>query len=61
MKQNCANCHSKTSTMTGAIPSIPFQTYEQIVEYIEAGYSWSKMSKQAHISICLVYRCFLLP
>jgi len=49
IKLDCANCHSKTSTMTGAIPSIPMQTYEQIVEHTEAGYSWSKMSKQAHI------------
>ncbi len=49
IKLDCANCHSKTSTMTGAIPSIPMQTYEQIVKHIEAGYSWSKMSKQAHI------------
>jgi len=49
IKLDCANCHSKTSTMTGAIPSIPLQTYEQILEHVEAGYSWSKMSKQAHI------------
>jgi len=49
IKLDCANCHSKTSTMTGAIPSIPLQTYEQILGHTEAGYSWSKMSKQAHI------------
>lgn len=49
IKLDCANCHSKTSTMTGAIPSLPMQSYEQIVKHIEVGYSWSKMSKQAHI------------
>lgn len=49
IKLDCTNCHSKTSTMTKAIPSIPLETYKQILEHIEAGYSWSKMSKQAHI------------
>ena len=49
IKQDCANCHSKTSKMTKAIPSMPFDTYEQIVSHTDAGYSWSKMSKQAHI------------
>lgn len=49
IKLDCMNCHSKTSTMTGAIPSMPLQTYEEILSHTEAGYSWSKMSKQAHI------------
>lgn len=46
---DCANCHSKTSKMSKAIPSMPFETYEQIVAHTDSGYSWSKMSKQAHI------------
>jgi hypothetical protein len=49
IKQDCANCHSKTSKMTKAIPSIPFDSYEQILVQTEAGYSWFKMSKQAHL------------
>ena len=49
IKQDCANCHSKTSKMSKAIPSMPFDTYEQIVSHTDAGYSWLKMSKQAHI------------
>lgn len=49
IKQDCANCHSKTSKMTKAIPSMPFDAYEQVLTHTEAGYSWSKMSKQAHI------------
>lgn len=49
VKLDCANCHSKTSTMSKAIPSMPLETYEEIVSHTEAGYSWSKMSKQAHI------------
>lgn len=28
---------------------MPFDTYEQIVSHTDAGYSWLKMSKQAHI------------
>lgn len=46
---DCANCHSKSSKMTKAIPSMPFETHEQILNHIDSGYSWSKMSKQAHI------------
>ncbi|MDD2384351.1 MAG: hypothetical protein PHN18_09200 [Sulfurospirillaceae bacterium] len=49
IKQDCTNCHSKSSKMTKAIPSMPFDTYEQVLSHTDAGYSWSKMSKQAHI------------
>lgn len=49
IQNDCANCHSKTSKMSRAIPSMPFDTYEQVMTHTEAGYSWSKMSKQAHI------------
>lgn len=49
IKTDCANCHSKTSKMSRAIPSMPFDTYEQVLTHTDAGYSWSKMSKQAHI------------
>lgn len=46
---DCADCHSKSSTMSKAIPSMPFETFDEIKKHTEAGYSWSKMSKQAHI------------
>ncbi|WP_263833451.1 hypothetical protein [Sulfurospirillum oryzae] len=49
IQKDCANCHSKTSKMTKAIPSMPFDTYEQVLTHTESGYSWLKMSKQAHI------------
>lgn len=49
IKLDCANCHSKGSSMSQAMPSIPLETYEQILEHTGAGYSWSKMSKQAHV------------
>ncbi|MGL1930845.1 MAG: hypothetical protein OCC45_03670 [Desulfotalea sp.] len=51
IKFDCINCHSKSSTMSKAIPSMPFETYEEIVSHTDAGYSWTKMSKQAHIHI----------
>lgn len=46
---DCADCHSKGSTMSKAIPSMPFETYEEIKLHTDGGYSWKKMSKQAHI------------
>lgn len=51
MALDCANCHSKSSTMSKAIPSIPLENYEQIKAHTEAGYSWSKMAKSAHIHL----------
>jgi len=46
---DCADCHSKTSTMSKAIPSMPFESYKEIKAHTQSGYSWKKMSKQAHI------------
>ena len=46
---DCADCHSKNSTMSKAIPSMPFETFKEIKSHTQAGYSWKKMSKQAHI------------
>lgn len=46
---DCADCHSKTSTMSKAIPSMPFESYKEIKSHTQIGYSWKKMSKQAHI------------
>ena len=46
---DCTDCHSKSSTMSKAIPSMPFESYKEIKAHIGIGYSWKKMSKQAHI------------
>ena len=46
---DCADCHSKSSTMSKAIPSLPLENYEQIKSHTDSGYSWKTMSKQAHI------------
>lgn len=49
MSLDCADCHSKSSTMSKAIPSMPLENYEQIKSHTQTGYSWKTMSKQAHI------------
>lgn len=49
IKLDCANCHSKSSKMKKAIPSLPLTNYKEISSHIDSGYDWKKMSKQAHI------------
>jgi hypothetical protein len=51
MKRDCTKCHSRTSTMTDAIPSMPLSTYKEVMSQTHAGYSWKKMSKQAHVHL----------
>jgi len=51
IEADCQKCHSRTSTMTGAIPSIPLSTYEDILVFSEKGYSWKAMAKTAHIHL----------
>ncbi|MFT7003213.1 MAG: hypothetical protein ACJAWW_000548 [Sulfurimonas sp.] len=46
---DCTDCHSKYSKMSKAIPSMPFETFKEIKTHTKSGYSWKKMSKQAHI------------
>lgn len=46
---DCADCHSRDSKMSKAIPSMPFESYDDIIKHVDTGYSWKKMSKQAHI------------
>lgn len=59
MEADCQKCHSRTSEMSGAINSMPFSNYEDILKYTEKGYSWTHMAKTAHthlfgISVFLV-------
>jgi len=51
MENDCQSCHSRSSTMTGAIPSIPLSNYEDIKRYTERGFSWAHMAKVAHIHL----------
>jgi hypothetical protein len=51
MTQSCVGCHNPTSTMTGAMPSLPLTSYKEVLSHSEAGYSWVKMAKQAHVHL----------
>ena len=51
MKENCTKCHSKTSTMSKAVPGLPLTTYDAVTDYVEPGYTWVKMAKQAHLHL----------
>ncbi|RRJ84245.1 hypothetical protein [Aestuariirhabdus litorea] len=51
LEEDCQKCHSRNSTMSKAITSIPFSSHEDIIKYTEAGYSWTHMAKNAHIHL----------
>lgn len=51
MNTACVSCHNPTSTMTGAMPGLPLTSYKEVVSHSEAGYSWVKMAKQAHVHL----------
>lgn len=51
MKAACTGCHNPTSTMTGAMPGLPLTNYKEVVSHANAGYSWVKMAKQAHVHL----------
>ena len=51
MKADCTKCHSKSSTMSKAMNSMPLGKYEQVLELTEGGYTWAKMSRQAHLHL----------
>jgi cytochrome b subunit of formate dehydrogenase/nitrate reductase cytochrome c-type subunit len=37
IKNDCINCHSKTSTMTKKVPHIPFASYEDVKKFTKVG------------------------
>ncbi len=37
IKNDCTNCHSRTSTMTRKVPHIPFASYEDIKKFTKVG------------------------
>ena len=51
MNTACVSCHNPTSTMTGAMPGLPLTSYKEVLAHTEAGYSWVKMAKQAHVHL----------
>lgn len=69
LKEDCNNCHSRSSTMSDGIPSIPFSNYDDVMIYSKSGEYWSDLSVRAtvHLSgfflilIFLVMAFFALP
>ncbi len=48
MKEDCSKCHSRTSTMTYAIPTLPLSHYEDVVALSQQGI----YSRQFRINVC---------
>ncbi|MCK6490259.1 MAG: hypothetical protein L6R48_18430 [Planctomycetes bacterium] len=51
LRRDCTSCHSPGSTMTDAMPGMPLTTYQEVLPLTQAGYSWVKMAKQAHVHL----------
>ncbi len=51
LEEDCQKCHSRHSQMSKAMTSMPFSSHEDVVQYTEGGYSWTKMAKTAHIHL----------
>ncbi|MCE0559159.1 hypothetical protein [Motilimonas sp. E26] len=51
LEYDCQSCHSRGSTKTGAIPSLPLSNYQDVSAFTEPGYSWQKMARSAHIHL----------
>ena len=51
IESDCRKCHSKSSQMSNAAPTLPMTNYEEILNYTERGYSWQHMAKAAHIHL----------
>ncbi len=51
MKADCTQCHTKSSTQTKAMPGMPLGKFEEVHPLTQAGYTWGKMSRQAHLHL----------
>jgi hypothetical protein len=51
IEADCLKCHSRSSKMSGAITSMPFSDYDDLLKYTEKGYTWTHMAKTAHIHL----------
>lgn len=51
LRRDCTSCHNPGSTMTNAMPGMPLTTYQEVLPLTQAGYSWVKMAKQAHVHL----------
>jgi hypothetical protein len=51
MAEDCTNCHSRTSTMTKAIPSIPLTSFEDVVAFSPRGLPDGKLLRGLHFHL----------
>jgi hypothetical protein len=49
MEEDCTDCHSKTSTMTDAMPSMPLTSYEEVSMLAAPGLPAGKLLMQLHV------------
>jgi len=56
MKEDCSKCHSKTSTMTYAVPSLALQTYDEVVAFSYPG--WQSRQFRINISGLVMFTLF---
>lgn len=49
MEEDCTNCHSKTSTMTDAMTSMPLTSFEEVKELAARGLPSGKLLMQVHV------------
>jgi len=48
MDEDCASCHSASSTMTDAMTSMPLTSYEEVLTTTTRGQPWSKLVVETH-------------
>jgi hypothetical protein len=51
MAEDCTNCHSRTSTMTRAVPSIPLTSFEDVVAFSPRGLPDGKLLRGLHFHL----------
>ena len=56
MKEDCSKCHSKSSTMTYAVPDLALQTYEEVSSFSYPG--WQSRQFRINISGLLMFTLF---
>ena len=49
MEEDCTNCHSKDSTMSEAMPSMPLTSYEEVAKLAAPGLPAGKLLMQLHV------------
>jgi hypothetical protein len=49
MDEDCTDCHSKGSTMSDAMPSLPLTTFEEVAELAAPGLPAGKLLMQLHV------------